>query len=267
MAYKLGWFSTGRGPGSRGLLTAVMESIRSGGLKAEISFVFCNREPGEHEGSDQFMALVKGYGIPLVCYSSRKFRAGHRGDPEWRVKYDREVMSRLEGYSPDLSVLAGYMLVVGPEMCRKYDMLNLHPALPGGPKGTWQEVIWQLIREGASESGAMMHLVTENLDEGPPVTYFSFPIRGEPYDRLWREIEGRSVEDLMAKEGEELPLFKLIREHGAARELPLIISTLKAFVGGRVRIEKGRIVDSRGNLVQTVCLNAEVERRVGSGYW
>ena len=50
--------------------------------------------------------------------------------PSWRLDYDREVMRRLEGFRPDLCVLAGYMLIVGPEMCQKYDMLNLHPAAP-----------------------------------------------------------------------------------------------------------------------------------------
>ena len=54
-------------------------------------------------------------------------------------------MNRLQGFHPDLCVLAGYMLIVGEEMCQRYNMINLHPAAPGGPTGTWQEVIWQLI--------------------------------------------------------------------------------------------------------------------------
>jgi phosphoribosylglycinamide formyltransferase-1 len=46
-------------------------------------------------------------------------------------------------------------------------MINLHPAAPGGPTGTWQEVIWQLIEGRAVETGVMMHLVTPELDRGP----------------------------------------------------------------------------------------------------
>ena len=49
---RLGWFSTGRGEGSRGLFTCVKDAIDRGELDAEISFVFCNREAGEHAGSD-----------------------------------------------------------------------------------------------------------------------------------------------------------------------------------------------------------------------
>jgi len=71
----------------------------------------------------------------------------------------------------DLCVLAGYMLIVGPEMCTRFNMINLHPAAPGGPTGTWQDVIWQLIKQRARETGVMMHLVTPELDRGPVVSY------------------------------------------------------------------------------------------------
>jgi hypothetical protein len=76
-------------------------------------------------------------------------------------------------------------------MCLRYNMINLHPAAPGGPAGTWQEVIWQLIRTGAHKTGVMMHLVTPELDRGPVVTYCIFSIRGStPFDGYWQEIEG-----------------------------------------------------------------------------
>ena len=43
---RIGWFSTGRGEGSKALLRAAMDAIQKGDLKAEIAFVFCNRERG-----------------------------------------------------------------------------------------------------------------------------------------------------------------------------------------------------------------------------
>ena len=67
-------------------------------------------------------------------------------------------------------------------------MINLHPAAPGGPAGTWQEVIWQLIGNEAEETGVMMHMVTPKLDKGPPVAYCTFQIRGEPFDRYWFDV-------------------------------------------------------------------------------
>lgn len=265
--YRIGWFSTGRGEGSKRLLTTVRESIRVGEIRARIEFVFCSRERGETAATDGFLDLVEGYGIPLVSFSYQKFKnrvkpsfsPANETFPEWRLLYDREVMSRLDGYAPDLCVLAGYMLIVGPEMCRKYDMINLHPAAPGGPTGTWLEVIWELMRQGARETGGMMHLVTPELDRGPVVSYVTFPIRGGPFDRLWEEVEGRSVEEIQRTEGEENALFKLIRQQGAARELPLVISTLKAFSEGRVRVtDEKQVVDSAGRPINGYDLSAEI---------
>jgi hypothetical protein len=171
-------------------------------------------------------------------------------------------MKRLEGFSPDLCVLAGYMLIVGAEMCRRYKMINLHPALPGGPVGSWQEVIWKLIAEGAEESGAMMHLVTPELDKGPPVAYCSFPIRGEPFDRQWQEIKGVPIDEIKARQGENNPLFREIRRYGLAREIPLLIATLKAFSEGKVRIEGGKVLSSSGKQIKGYNLTGEIEGEV-----
>jgi phosphoribosylglycinamide formyltransferase-1 len=258
--YRIGWFSSGRGEGSRNLLRAVWDSIADGEIDAGISWAFCNREQGQAEGSDAFIRQVNGYGIPLVCVSSQRMRERY-GD-EWRLRFEEEAMRALEGRDADIVVLAGYMLVAGADMCRRYPMLNLHPAAPGGPKGTWKEVIWELIDGNAAETGVMMHRATPVLDEGPPVTFCIFSIRGKHFDKLWDDIEGRSVADIQAAEGEENALFKEIRRHGAARELPLIVATLKAFSQGRVRIEGDGIVDSGGNPIQAYDLSQEVDDKV-----
>lgn len=256
--YKIGWFSTGRDEAARDLLRAVWRSIGEGEIKAEITFVFSNREPREATESDSFFELVGRYQIPLICLSSNGFRESC--GEGWRAKFEKEAMRRLEGFRPELCVLAGYMLIVGEEMCQHYPMINLHPATPGGPKGTWQEVIWQLMEVGAAETGAMMHLVTPQLDEGPPVTYCTFSLRGRPFDRYWDEIKGRSIAEVKSQEGERNPLFREIRRHGLAREFPLIITTLKAFSEGRVRVETGRVVDNNGKEINGYNLTEEIER-------
>jgi len=267
--YKLGWFSTGRDKAARDLLQTVQSSIKLGEIKAEIAFVFCNREPGESQESDLFLKMVEGYHIPLICFSYQKFKARQvaanqtRSLPLWRLDYDREVMNRLQGFHSDLCVLAGYMLIVGEEMCQRYNMINLHPAAPGGPKGTWQEVIWQLIDSKAQETGVMMHLVTPELDKGLPVTYCTFPIRGKPFDRYWDEVEEHLLEEIKKKQGESNHLFRLIRSHGLAREFPLIIFTLKAFSQGKIEITVDKkIVDSDGRPINGYNLTDEIEELV-----
>ena len=247
----IGWFSTGRDGAARQLLQVVHQKISTGEIEGKIAFVFSNREAGEAEESDLFFELVRNYRLPLICLSSKKFKnsqdmAGEANGttlPEWRINYDSEVMKKLRGFSPDLCVLAGYMLIVGEEMCHRYDMINLHPATPEGPKGSWQEVIWALIENKAAESGVMMHLVTPELDRGPVITYCTYPIRGKPFDKYWQEIDGYSVDKIKEEQSENNALFKLIRQHGLVREFPLIVSTLKAFGQGEIKIEAGRVFD------------------------
>ncbi|UCH43911.1 MAG: phosphoglycerate transporter [Dehalococcoidales bacterium] len=267
--YQLGWFSSGRDKAARDLLTTSYNSIQQGEIEAELSFVFCSREHGETKESDLFIKLVEDYNIPFACFSYQNFKKIRSEQnpnlngpmPQWRLDYDREVMSRLQDYNPDLCVLAGYMLVTGHELCEKYDMINLHPAAPGGPTGTWQEVIWQLIDGQAKQTGVMMHLVTPELDKGPPVTYCTFSIRGEPFDRYWQEIEDvkpDSPEKRIAREN----LFKIIRKHGLAREFPLIIDTLKAFGEQKFKIINHRVFDAEGKSIMGYNLTADIDKRL-----
>jgi folate-dependent phosphoribosylglycinamide formyltransferase PurN len=271
MMYKLGWFTTGRDKAARDLLAAVQNSIRQGEIKAEIAFVFCSREPGESAESDLFLEKVANYDIPAICFSYQKFKSARGAAlksetlPQWRLDYDREVMSRLKDSKPDLCVLAGYMLIVGSEMCQKYNMINLHPAAPGGPTGTWQEVIWQLIKTEADETGVTMHLVTPELDRGPAVAYGTFPIKGKPFAEYWDEIKGLSIEQIKQEQGKNNRLFQLIREQGFRRELPLIIATIKAFSQGNIKITAAkRVVDAEDRPIYGYNLTKEINEVVKS---
>ncbi|MSQ15849.1 MAG: phosphoglycerate transporter [Dehalococcoidia bacterium] len=272
MTYKVGWFSSGRDEAARDLLGAVWCAIENGEVPAQISFVFCSRERGEDHESDLFIEQVEEYGVPLITHSFQRFRE-RMGDrplldqdgflPAWRAKYDTEVMERLEKHSASLCVLAGYMLIMSDEMCERYPFLNLHPSAPGGPVGAWQEVIWRLIDTRARYTGVIMHAVTPELDRGPVATYCTFPIVGGEFDPLWTGIQDSKTDELKAQSGERLPLFKLIRQHGVDRELPLIVTTLRAFAEGRVKIKGGAVLDTAGKPLQGYDLTAEIEALVG----
>jgi len=275
--YKIGWFSTGRGPGSRNLLKTILDNIKGGVVNAEISFVFCSREEGEAEGSDLYLKMVRDNCLNLVSFSSRNFnpemRREGKGNPDvmrqWRIAYDREIMSRLTHHTSDINVLAGYMLIVGEEMCDKYDLINLHPAAPDGPAGTWQEVIWELIGSKAEQSGVMIHLVTKELDKGPPITYCAFPLRGPSLDPLWESHEQalrkQSLDQIIHEEGENYPLFKEIRRRGAIRELPLIVQTLKTFSEGKIIIENHQVLVDGHVQQQPYCLTEQIEASLTKG--
>jgi len=180
--------------------------------------------------------------------------------PQWRIDYDKEVLELLKDFKPDLVLLAGFMLVSTPVMCDRYKIINLHPAAPGGPAGTWQQVIWKLIEDKANTQGIKMHVAIPELDMGPTATYCTFPIRGGIFDKLWEEIKGKTVEEINWGEGVENRLFKKIREHGAIREMPLIIKTLKVFSEGKIKITKDRqVIDAAGRVIKGYDLSKEID--------
>ncbi len=267
---RIGWFTSGRGPGSLALLRAACEAIEAGKLPIEIAYVFCNRERGEHEPADRLLDLAEAHHVPVVTLSSAAFRrrAGgalaHAGQPlpAWRLDYDREILELLRPFGVTLAVLAGYLLIA-PLLCQELDFLNLHPAAPGGPAGLWQDVIWQLIDERAGRSGVTIFRATPELDAGPPVSFCTYSLRGEGIDPLWSAVAGRSAAELRNEESEALPLFVEIRRRGAMRETPLLLETLAALAEGRVRLPEGEIVDAGGRASAPLDLTRLVDAAIG----
>jgi phosphoribosylglycinamide formyltransferase-1 len=241
----IGWLSSGRDPAARNLLADIVGRAGLDEIPLDIKVVFCDREPGESEESDLFLELADDLGFSTVSLSSARSwqiaAAGGASRDQWRADFHERAMLLLESFQLDVLVLAGYMLIVSPATCARYAMLNLHPALPGGPTGTWQEVIWTLLSLGAQETGAMVHLVTPELDRGPVVTFDRFAIVGDGFDPLWQAFRQKAasggIAALAAAEGEAEPLFAAVRRCGEQREIPLLYQTVKAFVTGRLHAD------------------------------
>lgn len=249
-----GWWTTGRDQAAVDLFLEVKKALNTGLIKSNFNHVFCSKALGEGQYSDTIMQLAQEAGIPTISLSAMKFMPDMRKQDKerWRVLYHREILRLLAGFSPDFIVLAGYMWVVSPELCNTIATINLHPAEPGGPVGTWQEVVWQLIFEHHKTAGAMMHLVTPELDRGPAITYCSFPIVGQKWQGLWEHFEQERHKigdiELQKKWGESLPLFAEIRKETVKREIPLIIYTIKALSEDKIPIKdilKGTIISPK----------------------
>jgi phosphoribosylglycinamide formyltransferase-1 len=270
LSIKIGWFSTGRDEAAGDLLTAAVEAIRKGDLKAEISFVFSSRERGEAGPSDRFFDLVESYGLPLLTLSYSRYRRERdlpvvrAGEPllPWRREYDRKVARLIEPYPFDVGMLAGFMLIFTEVVCERWPLLNLHPAAPGGPIGMWQDVVWQLLADRADKSGITIFRCTTELDRGPTVTYCTYPLRGPTLDPLRQQVEGLRVEEIKESGGEDNPLFREIRRQGATRELPLIVATLRAFADDRLRFQGLDVVTPDGRPIRGYDLTPEVEAAV-----
>ncbi|MGC8605901.1 MAG: phosphoribosylglycinamide formyltransferase [Desulfomonilaceae bacterium] len=286
MALKIGWFSTGRDAAARNLLTSVHNYIVEKKLQAEISWAFCHRETGDgpfNEESRQrelFFDLAAGFDIPVATLSHIKFLPelrkkglaessnSEKASPalqQWRDKFGVEVVRILSMMAPvDLIVMAGYMLIIGKPELEAFDMINIHPALPWGPKGTWQEVIHQLIGQGASEQGIMVHIVTGELDRGPVISYSRFPIMGPEWDELWERWRTVIQNDDNLEKKESQPLFMKIRHEGEIRELPLLNRAIEELTTGSISIKDNKIYAQGQILESGLDLTPMIEQYIAS---
>ena len=255
MTLRLAWFATAKGTSSKLLFQRACDAIDAGELDAEIVVVFCNRDRGQSPNTDAFLDVVQDRGTPLVTLSSGEWRkrvggsVSKPGEPlaAWRGDYEAAARARLEPYGPQLGVLAGFMLIA-PDLCEWLPLLNLHPALPRGPVGTWQEVVRELIASEADESGMMLQRSTRELARGPVLTSGRYTLRGPDLDGLWTGTAQTAAEDS--------PLFQAIRARGVEREPHFVIASLQAVADGRVPIpsisEAGPNVDLTADVEQAL---------------
>lgn len=284
MTYRIGWFSTGRDPAARNLLQTVQEDLVLNNVPARIEWIFCHRETGDAVADDEyrqrelFFDMAAGMNIPVATLSHVKFMPELRkkglkespsaGEPssaleEWRNLYGKEVVRTVAMLPPvDIIVMAGYMLIIGDPELDAFDMVNIHPALPWGPRGTWQEVIHQLISEEAHEQGIMIHLVTKTLDRGPVISYCKFAIQGEEWKQLWDQWKLDITPDAPREVRESHPLFRKIREVGEVRELPLLRGAIRELAYGRITVRDKKIFAAGAQLAEGVDLTEAIEEIV-----
>ncbi len=264
MTYRIGWLSTGRDTAARNLLKAVRDDILSNDIPASIDWIFCHRETGDAAANEEyiqremFFDMAAEFSIPVATLSHVKFkpelrklglqksRSASQPAPEldeWRNLFGEQVAKTISMMpAVDIIVMAGYMLIIGDPELESLNMVNIHPALPWGPKGTWQEVIHTLIAEKADEQGAMVHLVTKELDRGPVISYCRFPITGAHWDELRAKWKNTITRDSSLQDREAQELFRRIRHEGEIRELPLLTNAIRELAMGRVVVKDKKIL-------------------------
>ena len=89
-----------------------------------------------------------------------------------RSVQSRNFLKAVDAYEPDLIVLAGYLVVIPPEMIKKYKnrIINIHPSLIPSFCGTGYyglKVHEAALERGVKVVGATVHFVDEGTDTGP----------------------------------------------------------------------------------------------------
>ncbi|NDC08522.1 MAG: phosphoribosylglycinamide formyltransferase [Oxalobacteraceae bacterium] len=107
-------------------------------------------------------------GIPVAIVEHSNF-------PD-RVSFDRALAEQIDGFQPDLVVLAGFMRILSAGFVEHYRgyLLNIHPSLlPSFPGLSTHR---RAIEAGVRFHGATVHFVTQTLDHGPIVEQAVVPV-------------------------------------------------------------------------------------------
>jgi phosphoribosylglycinamide formyltransferase-1 len=110
--------------------------------------------------------------------------------------YDRELVQLIRKYSPDLTVLAGFMRVLTPVFTENIRALNLHPSLL--PRHRGLHAIERSWEDEYPEGGVSVHWVSSELDGGEIVLQKGISKKGHDRDSYSRAV--RSMEkELLAE--------------------------------------------------------------------
>tara|TARA_R110001599_G_scaffold137778_3_gene316754 strand:+ start:2401 stop:3123 length:723 start_codon:yes stop_codon:yes gene_type:complete len=96
-----------------------------------------------------------------------------------RDSFDAALIECIDGYQPDLVVLAGFMRILTPAFVTHFHgrLLNIHPSLL--PKHKGLHTHQRALEAGDSEHGSSVHFVTAELDGGPVVIQAPIPVLSE----------------------------------------------------------------------------------------
>ena len=146
-------------------LQAIIDNIENHNLPAQIVAVISNN-------ADAFgLKRAQKAGIETEIFS-------HRDYPD-RQQYDLALQKLIDGYQPDLIILAGFMRILSHEFVQHYSnkMMNVHPSLL--PKYKGLNTHQRAIDAGEKEHGCSVHFVTPELDDGPVILQAKVPIKDD----------------------------------------------------------------------------------------
>ena len=93
-----------------------------------------------------------------------------------REAFDAALAECIDGFAPDLVVLAGFMRILSEGFVRHYEgrLMNIHPSLL--PSFPGLHTHQRALDEGVRIHGCTVHFVTPALDHGPVVIQAAVPV-------------------------------------------------------------------------------------------
>ena len=140
-------------------LQAILDAIDNGNIRnARVEAVISNN------AGAYALERAKARGIKALCVSPKSFAD--------RETFNRALLETVDGFAPDLIVLAGFLVTIPPSMIQKYRnrIINVHPSLIPSFCGVGYyglKVHEAALKRGVKVTGATVHFVDEGVDSGP----------------------------------------------------------------------------------------------------
>ena len=191
-------------------LQAIIDGVEAGTItNTEIVGVISNNK------NAFALERAKKHGISAECISPK--------DYESRDIFNKQFLVRVNAYKPDLIVLAGFLVVIPPEMIAEYRnrMINIHPSLIPAFCGTGYyglKVHEAALKRGVKVVGATVHFVDEGTDTGPIILQKAV------------EVQNGDTPEILQKRVMEQAEWKIMPE------------AIDLIANGKVTVEDGRTV-------------------------
>lgn len=162
-------------------LQAIIDAVETGKIHdVRITGVISNN-PNAYA-----LERAKRHGIEHKCISPKNY--------ETRDAFNRAFLEEIDRISPDLIVLAGFLVVIPPEMIQRYRnrIINIHPSLIPSFCGTGYyglKVHEAALARGVKVAGATVHFVDEGTDTGPIILQKAVEVKkGDTPEILQRRV-------------------------------------------------------------------------------
>ena len=183
-------------------MEAVVRAAKAEQWPARIAAVISNRADA------QGLVFAAEHGIATAVVANKDYAS--------RAEFDAALQRVIDGFAPDLVVLAGFMRILTEPFVEHYAgrMLNIHPSLL--PLFPGMATHRQALEAGVTEHGATVHFVTAELDHGPAVASATVPV-----------LPGDTEDSLSAR--------VLVQEH------LLYPRAIRLFIDDKLSVEHGQV--------------------------
>jgi phosphoribosylglycinamide formyltransferase-1 len=188
-------------------MEAIVERCAGEAWPARVAAVISNRADAAG------LRFAEAAGITTAVVDHKAFAS--------REAFDAELARVVDGFAPDLVVLAGFMRILTPGFVARYEgrLMNIHPSLLPAFPGLHTHR--RALVAGCKVVGATVHFVTAELDHGPIVMQSAVPVRAG-------DDEGSLAARVLATEHMIYPL------------------AVHWFVEGKLKLEGGRVRHADG---------------------